>query len=73
MMVNLDLQNLTWDVKQAYTWAPLPAGERIAVVYPPGFKRFNEDGEEMYAVLEKNLTACRTLLEDGANTGTTSS
>ena len=55
MMVNLHLHNLTWDVKQAYTWATLPPGERIAVVYPEGFKRYDKDGNELFLVLEKNL------------------
>ena len=56
MRVNLHLENLTWDVKQAYTWAPLPPGERIAVVYPDGFKKRDErTGEELFLVLEKNL------------------
>ena len=55
MRVNLHLENLTWDVKMAYTWAPLPPGERIAVVYPEGFKRSDPNGEELFLVLEKNL------------------
>ena len=55
MRVNLHLDNLTWDVKMAYTWAPLPPGERIAIVYPDGFKRHDENGEELFAVLEHNL------------------
>ena len=55
MWANLRLANLTWDIKQAYTWAPLPPGERIAVVYPDGFKRQDSDGNELFAVLEKNL------------------
>ena len=54
MRVHMHLYNLTWDVKMAYTWAPLPAGDRIAIVYPDGFKR-QKDGEECYAVLEANL------------------
>ena len=37
LMVNLHLENLAWDIRQAYTWAKLPAGERIAVEYPTGF------------------------------------
>ena len=37
MMVNLHLERLTCDVKQAYTWAPLPPGERVAVEYPDGY------------------------------------
>ena len=55
LRVNLRLENLAWDIAQAYTWADLPRGERIAVVYPSGFRRYNDDGEELFAVLEKNL------------------
>ena len=55
MRVNLHLHNLTWDVKMAYTWAPLPVGERIAVVYPDGFKHHDDQGNELYAVLERSL------------------
>ena len=47
LRVNLRLENLAWDVSQAYTWAPLPSGERIAVVYPDGFKRYDEFGNEL--------------------------
>ena len=39
----------------AYTWAPLPPGERIAVRYPDGFKRTDDQGNELYLVLEANL------------------
>ena len=56
LMVNLHLENLAWDIRQAYTWAKLPAGERIAVEYPTGFKK--EDpvtGEPLYLILERNL------------------
>jgi len=56
MRVNLHLENLTWDVSMAYTWAPLPPGERIAVVYPDGFKqRHPQTNEEMFLILEANL------------------
>ena len=55
MMVNYHLHNLAWDIKQAYTWAPLPKGERVAVIYPDGFKRTNDEGEELFLVLEANL------------------
>ena len=55
MRAKLHLHNLTWDVKMAYTWAPLPAGERIAVVYPDGFKRYDSQGDELFAVLEHYL------------------
>jgi len=55
MMVNLHLENLTWDIKQAYTWAPLPPGERIAVIYPDGFKRTDDHGNELFMILERNL------------------
>jgi hypothetical protein len=55
MMVNLHLHNIAWDVKLAYTWAPLPKGERVAVIYPDGFKRTNKEGKELFLVLERNL------------------
>ena len=56
MSVNLHLHNLTWDISQAYTWAPLQPGERIAIVYPEGFKRYHEvTGEELFLLLERNL------------------
>ena len=54
-MVNYHLHNLAWDIKQAYTWAPLPEGERVAVEYPDGFKHTNSKGEEVFLVLERNL------------------
>ncbi|MBT5795931.1 MAG: hypothetical protein HOI09_00965 [Porticoccaceae bacterium] len=55
MLVHLKLFNLAWDIKQAYTWADLPEGERIAVVMPEGFKDTNAEGKPLYAVLVKNL------------------
>jgi site-specific DNA-cytosine methylase len=55
LRVHLHLENLAWDISQAYTWAPLPPGERIAVVMPEGFKSRDSDGNELFAVLEKNL------------------
>ena len=56
MMVQLHLHNIAYDICQAYTWAPLPPGQRIAVVYPDGFKRrCPKTGEELYAILEYNL------------------
>ena len=36
LRVNLHLFNLAWDVKMAYTRAPLPPGDRVAVRYPDG-------------------------------------
>ena len=56
LMINLHLENLAWDIRQAYTWSKLPAGERVAVEYPTGFKK--EDpatGEPLYLILERNL------------------
>ena len=56
MMVNLHLENIAYDVKMAYTWAPLPPGERLAVVFPEGFKSHHPvTGEELFLMLEANL------------------
>lgn len=55
IMVIFHLFRRTWDIKQAYTWAPTPEGEKVAVVYPEGFKRHDEKGNELYMILEKNL------------------
>ena len=61
MRVIYHLFNLAWDIKQAYTWAPLPPGQRIAVIYPEGFQRppvvnpKTGEAEEVFMVLEKNL------------------
>jgi len=55
MLVHMKLHNLAWDIKMAYTWADLPEGEKIAIVLPEGFKQVDEFGNELFAVLEKNL------------------
>ena len=62
MMVIFHLARLTWDIKMAYTWAPLPEGQKVAVVYPEGFKRPPKPAlypggplQELFMILEKNL------------------
>ena len=55
LRVNLHLHNLAWDVKMAYTWAPLPPGDRVAVRYPDGFEQEDDEGNELFMILEKCL------------------
>jgi len=45
----------SFDIEQAYLHAELPPGKLIAVKYPDGFKRYNEDGEELFMLLKKNI------------------
>ena len=44
-----------FDINQAYVHAPLPPGRRIALKYPDGFKRYDEQGRELYMLLMSNL------------------
>jgi len=62
MLVIFHLYRRAWDIKMAYTWAPLPEGEKVAVIYPEGFKRpplpaLVPGGplQELFMILEKNL------------------
>ena len=62
MMVQFHLERKAWDVKMAYTWAPLQVGQKVAVLYPEGFKRppkppLTPGGppQEVFMILEKNL------------------
>lgn len=55
VMVQRRWKQYAFDIKQAYTHADLPDGKRIALKYPPGFERFDEDGNPLYMLLLKNL------------------
>lgn len=55
LMVKLKLFRLAFDIKQAYCQADLPADQQIAIRYPEGFRRYGEDGEELFMILRKNL------------------
>ena len=39
----------------AYTWAPLPPGDKVAVRYPDGFEKKDDQGNELFMILEKCL------------------
>ena len=43
------------DIEKAYCWAKVPPGELIALSYPEGYRRMNEQGEELFMVMRKNL------------------
>ena len=44
-----------FDIKQAYCWAELSNDQLIALKYPPGFERYDADGNPLYMVCRKNL------------------
>jgi len=54
-MCHENLHQLCYDIKMAYCWAELEAGDCICVEYPRGFERYGSNGEKLYMILEKNL------------------
>ena len=54
LMVRLKLKRLTFDISQAYCHGELPDQERIILRYPSGFRRWDENGTEIFAMLAKN-------------------
>ena len=54
LATHLQLKQKSWDISQAYLWAPLPPGELIALRYPDGFRKYH-NGEETFIVMRKNL------------------
>ena len=56
LAIRHNLKRKAWDVEKAYCCASIPAGKRIGLRYPEGFKRFSPTtGEELYMLLLKNL------------------
>jgi site-specific DNA-cytosine methylase len=56
IMVKYKLHRLAFDIKQAYCQADMPEGQQMAVRYPEGFRRYDQDtGEEQFLLLRKNL------------------
>ena len=55
LMVKKGWNRKAFDITQAYTRADLPPGKKIALIYPDGFKRYDENGNELYMLLQKNL------------------
>ena len=53
--VLLNLVRKAGDIEKAYCWADVPPGELIALSYPDGYKRTDENGEELFMVMRKNL------------------
>ena len=44
-----------WDIKSAFMSTPIKEQDRIILRYPKGAERFNEKGEQLFAVLNKVL------------------
>lgn len=55
IMVQRGWYRKAFDITQAYIHAELPPGKRIALKYPDGFKRRDENGNELYMLMKKNL------------------
>ena len=54
-----DLEILSFDISLAYTWgerdpANYPGGTKIALSYPPGLRRWNAAGEELFMVSHRS-------------------
>ena len=54
-----DLDILSFDISLAYTWGErdpenYPGGTKIALSYPPGLRRWNADGEQLYMVSHRS-------------------
>jgi hypothetical protein len=55
LIILLNLTRMCGDIEKAYCWAKVPPGELIALSYPEGYRRVNEQGEELYMIMRKNL------------------
>jgi hypothetical protein len=54
-----DLDMLSFDISLAYTWGErspenYPGGTKIALSCPPGLRRWNTDGEQLYMVSHRS-------------------
>jgi site-specific DNA-cytosine methylase len=43
------------DIEKAYCWAKVPPGELIALSYPEGYRKMDEQGEELFMIMRRNL------------------
>lgn len=55
IMVKYRLRRLTFDIKQAYCQAMMPDSQLISIRYPEGFRRYDNDGQELFMLLRRNL------------------
>ena len=55
MIILMNLTRMCGDIEKAYCWAKVPPGELIALSYPEGYRRVNDQGEELYMIMRKNL------------------
>lgn len=44
-----------YDIRTAYLNAPIPRGAEIVARFAPGFRQHNDEGDELFAVLKRNL------------------
>ena len=58
MTVAMGLKRKSWDIKLAYCWADMPKDQLLALQYPKGYERYEENGlgepKPLYIVLRKN-------------------
>jgi len=52
--IGTGLHRYAWDICTAYLWAEVRKDEQIAIRYPKELRRYDESGEELYALLLKN-------------------
>ena len=55
LMVMRNLKRRSCDVEKAYCWAKLAEDQKIALRYPKGLEQFDDDGNELFMVMEANL------------------
>ena len=55
LIVYQGLTSMAADVKQAFTAADMQPSEKVAVRMAYGMRQYNEQGEELYGILKKNL------------------
>ena len=56
LAIKYNWRRRAWDIVKAYCWATIPENERMALVYPEGYKRYDPSTfEELFMVLIKNL------------------
>lgn len=55
IMILMKWKRKAGDVKMAYCWAELPQDKWMLASYPDGLQRTNDNGEDLYMIVKKNL------------------